>query len=432
MDKIGVVVCNYNKSKDLDNCITSILESTCKDIEIYVVDNASKDNSLELLHNKYEEKVYIIENTQNLGGSGGFNTGLRAVMKENFKYLMCIDNDAMIDENAIEKLKEFLDEHEECGMACAKVYNTSNPNIVQQYGIKVDFNDFCVKSPYAGRIEDGTMPDYVYCDAVPACALMLRKEVINEIGVMPEENFLYWDDTTWCRRCTTAGYKIACVGDAKALHAMGAKKEVENTFPTYYAWRNWIKFYIEFTKDEELERMSEVFLRNLFVALYDSEYNEETYRISTIMAAFNDAIYGVYGKARDGIIGKIKNLYKREKEIIKRYKIINIKSNNLVEDAQRLKHKLERIALEMGKNIIVRVDGLGKPDIVMCDYIFILDDLSLEYIYADKNENILLNEEDTFYVMNFAYSKKVFHDMYKELFIRQAKYLRDKEKNGFS
>ena len=85
MDKIGVVVCNYNKSKDLDNCITSILESTCKDIEIYVVDNASKDNSLELLHNKYEEKVYIIENTQNLGGSGGFNTGLRAVMKENFK-----------------------------------------------------------------------------------------------------------------------------------------------------------------------------------------------------------------------------------------------------------------------------------------------------------------------------------------------------------
>ena len=213
---------------------------------------------------------------------------------------------------------------------------------------------------------------------------------------------------------------------------MGAKKEVENTFPTYYAWRNWIKFYIEFTKEEELERMSEVFLRNLFVALYDSEYNEETYRISTIMSAFNDAIYGVYGKARDGIIGKIKNLYKREKEIIKRYKIINIKSNNLVEDAQRLKLKLERIALEMGKNIIVRVDGLGKPDIVMCDYIFILDDLSLEYIYADKNENILLNEEDTFYVMNFAYSKKVFHDMYKELFIRQAKYLRDKEKNGFS
>ncbi|WP_027422558.1 glycosyltransferase family 2 protein [Lachnobacterium bovis] len=427
MDKIGVVVCNYNKANDLDKCITSILESTYKAIDIYVVDNASKDNSLELLHSKYEDKVFIIENSENLGGSGGFNKGLRTALKKDYKYLMCVDNDAMLDEKAVENLKAFLDRHNESGMACAKVYNTTAPNIVQQYGIEVDFEDYCVKSPFAGRLEDGTMPEYVYCDAVPACALMLRREVIDKIGVMPEENFLYWDDTTWCKRATAAGYKIACLGDAKALHAMGAKKEIVNTFPTYYAWRNWIKFFMEFTKEDEIDRMCEVFLRNVFVAVYDSEYNEETCRLSTIMAAFNDAIYGNYGKASEGIIGEVKNLYKREKEIVKRYNMINIKSNNLLEEAKNLKQRLERLAIKMNENIIVRIDGLSKPDIVMCDYIFTLDDLSLEYIYADKNENILLTEEDTYFVMNFAYSKKVFHDMYKDLFLRQVKKIRNKE-----
>ena len=136
---------------------------------------------------------------------------------------MCVDNDAMLDEQAIGNLYNFLETHEEAGMAGAKVYNMEAPDYVQQFGQEIDFKYFCTEALHFNEFEDGNMPEYIYTDSVAACSLMVKRCVIDKIGFMPEENFLYWDDTEWCYRCNLAGYKVASVGNAKALHAMGAK-----------------------------------------------------------------------------------------------------------------------------------------------------------------------------------------------------------------
>lgn len=426
MEKIGVVICNFNKVDDLDKCITSIMESIYQDIDIYVVDNASVDDSLKLLNEKYSDKVTIIANKENLGGSGGFNSGLRKALQVDYKYLMCVDNDAMLDENAIKNLKEFLDKHQECGMACAKVYHTSLPDIVQQYGITIDYEDFCVRSPYEGRLEDGTMPEYVYCDAVPACAIMVKREVVDKIGLLPEENFLYWDDTEWCEECRRAGYKIACVGNAKALHAMGAKKEVVNTFPTYYAWRNWIKFFVKYTPEEKIEEMCDTFLNSLYTIIYESLYNDEPTRIKTVMAAYDDAIHGITGKAKEGIIGPLNNSYLRENEIVDKYSVINIHTNGYEESANRIAKRLRDIAEKKGKKIDVVEDLNQEPTIKMCEFIFTVEDLSRKTIYVDTDDNILLTEEDLYFVMNYAYGRETFMKAQKDLFMRKVKELREK------
>ena len=170
---------------------------------------------------------------------------------------MCVDNDAMLDEQAIGNLYNFLETHEEAGMAGAKVYNMEAPDYVQQFGQEIDFKYFCTEALHFNEFEDGNMPEYIYTDSVAACSLMVKRCVIDKIGFMPEENFLYWDDTEWCYRCNLAGYKVASVGNAKALHAMGAKNESVNTFPTYYAWRNWIVFFTKYVK--------EIFVKNVSI-----------------------------------------------------------------------------------------------------------------------------------------------------------------------
>lgn len=78
MEKVGVVICNYNKENDVLISIQSVLESTYQDLHIYVVDNASTDASAAKIRGKYakETRLTLICNDENLGGSGGFNTGL--------------------------------------------------------------------------------------------------------------------------------------------------------------------------------------------------------------------------------------------------------------------------------------------------------------------------------------------------------------------
>lgn len=205
MKQIGIVICNYNKKNDALACIRSILESKFQDYDIYVVDNASTDGSAEAIRNAYGEQVTLLVNQENLGGSGGFNTGLRAAFQKGYPYLMCVDNDALLDENAVGNLLAFLQEHPETGIAAAKIYHREAPDYVQQFGQKIDFENFCTDVTYLNAYEDGSMPEYVYTDAVAACALMIRRSVIEKIGFMPEENFLYWDDTEWCYLCNRAG-----------------------------------------------------------------------------------------------------------------------------------------------------------------------------------------------------------------------------------
>ena len=134
MKKVGIVICNYNKENAVLDCIQSILESDFQDFDLYVVDNGSTDKSVQRIEEKYPEGLVIIKNQDNLGGSGGFNTGLREVYKKGYPYLMCVDNDAMLDEQAIGNLYNFLETHEEAGMAGAKVYHMEAPDYVQQFG----------------------------------------------------------------------------------------------------------------------------------------------------------------------------------------------------------------------------------------------------------------------------------------------------------
>lgn len=441
MKQIGIVICNYNKAEALDLCIRSVLESGFPDFDVYVVDNASEDRSLHMLHEKYEDKVRIVENKENLGGSGGFNAGLRKAMEQPYPYLMCIDNDAFLDENAIGNLYGFLEEHEECGVACAKVFHLENPDVVQQYGIEIDFDDFCVRSPYEGRMEDGTLPAFVYCDAVPACAMMVRRSVIEKIGVLPEENFLYWDDTEWCYCCNQAGFRVACVGNAQALHAMGAKKETVNTFPTYYAWRNWLRFFLKFTPQEDMEKLCEKFLNSLFVMIYESMYNGEDGRVKTVMAAYDDALHGVTGKAAPGIIEKLNNRDERLQQMLKTFRSFQIISNGYQAEAELMRQRLTEAAREQGilpENeaafAVIDKEAGAECTIALCDYIFQVEDLSRNVIYTDVDSNILLTEEDVYWVMNYGYGLDTFLRTQKDLFLRLAENFREefKKNTGFT
>lgn len=422
MKSIGIVICNYNKRDYVLGCIQSVIESKMQDFDIYVVDNASEDDSVEMIEKEYGDKVELIVNEENLGGSGGFNSGLRRALEKDYKYLMCIDNDVLLDEDAIGELYNFLETNDDVGMVGSKVYHMNNPDLVQQFGVNIDFKDYCVESKYLNYFEDGNMPEVVYSDSVAACSLMVKTSVVKEIGVMPEENFLYWDDTEWGYLCNLAGYKVASYGKSKVLHAMGAKKESQNTFPTYYAWRNWILFFIKYTSEEKLEEMARMFLKSIFNTVYEALYKGEKNRMRTIMHAYDDALHQVLGKASSDKIFKLDSSDEKLANLIQGKEKVYIKDDGYEGYGQALFEKMQNI----NQNLQRIVDYKEKFDIhfTICDYIFTLNDFSLKSIYVDSYNSILATQDDVLRIINYNYSKEAFVYAQQPLFLHMARKIR--------
>ncbi|MDE6608696.1 MAG: glycosyltransferase family 2 protein [Lachnospiraceae bacterium] len=459
MNPIAAVICNYNKSKYVTECIQSVLESSVRNFDIIVVDNASTDDSAACIRKKYEGKLVLLENSENLGGSGGFNTGIRYAVEKGYEYVWCLDNDVLVDENAIGVLYDFLEKNPNAGMAGSKVYHMEEPDYVQQFGIDVDFEDFCCEAKYCNCLEDGSMPEVVYSDAVAACSVLVRVSLIEKIGMLPEENFLYWDDTEWGYRCNLAGYKVASVGASKVLHSMGAKKEAVNTFPTYYAWRNWIRFFMKYTEEEKLETMCESFLEGIFEIIYDGFYKGDQNRAKTVMSAYDDAIHGVTGKAGEN---RIFVLDKNEEKLCALLKGLAWVEIGILEEGLDSTELEERI-LAIDPEIEIRKaknGGKGEPSekkvrekeagrtekavgkseeeieeekrtaagngrrFIICRDIFALEDYLPPDIFVDAEGRIMESEEDFFKVFNKGYSYRTFLFTQKPLFLEQVRAFR--------
>ena len=271
------------------------------------------------------------------------------------------------------------------------------------------------------------MPEVVYADAVAACSVLVRTCVIRKIGVLPEENFLYWDDTEWGYRCNLAGYKVAPIGSSKVLHSMGAKKESVNTFPLYYAWRNWIRFFMKYTAEEKREDMCSAFLEGIFDVVYNDLYLGEENRAKTVMYAYDDAIHGRMGKAEESKIFPVVHSTRKLESLIEGKQEIRIYANGLERQAEQFAEKIKVLGEKRGKPARTEVlagrfmgkniPGHGFCSFTMTEDIFRLDDLELDTWYVDWEGRILSSEEELFLVLNREYSRRMFVFGQKGLFM---------------
>lgn len=424
MNPIGVVICNFNKKDFVLECIQSVLESKVHNFDIYMVDNASTDGSVEAVSSAYGEQVTILRNRENLGGSGGFNTGLRVVRDKGYQYFMLLDDDALVDENAMQVLYEYMEKNPDVGMAGCRVYHRQMPEYIQQCGLMIDFERCTARTLYADQLEDGSLPDVISCDTVATCAVMVRGDIIRntDVGIMPEDNFIYWDDMEWGHRMRLAGYKVVTLGNAAALHQMGANTKKPTTFLNYYMWRNRTNFFMRYTPEEQLEKMSICALGAFFDAMYESMFREEHHVMQSISFAYYDAIQGIRGKASEGKI--LSNDANDDKLIafVQDKKSYYIKTEDREEDAVYLRNFLEQ-----ANDAMQEAASPGEAEIVfhLCPYIFDVEDLSRKEIYIDGRRNCIITEDDVMTVENYKYSKLLYLYMNQGAFIEACKRMRE-------
>ena len=425
MKKVGIVICNYNKKDYVVNCIQSVLESKTDDFDIYVADNASTDGSVEAIQATYGDQVTILVNSENLGGSGGFNTGIRRVLEEGYEYLYCLDNDVLVDENAVGALVEYLDEHPDTGVAGSIVYHMDYPQYVQQYGLDLDFENYTAITHYADYLDDGNIPDVNFCDTVATCSVMIRTSCIKttDIGIMPENNFIYWDDMEWIYRFTLHGFKVVTIKASVVLHKMGANVRPSNTFINYYMWRNRLNFFMRYTPEEQLETMSYRVLSTVFDSLYESMYREEHNVMQTISYAFHDAIRGVRGKADEHKI--MPNDANDEK--LQTF-LQDKKTYHLLPCENEAQWDATKSLIETLNPEINMCENESQADVTFCpcDYVMYVKSDKHDLVYIDTENNCIIDEADWQSVEQYAYSRSLFIYMHQGAFLDAVDAIRKK------
>lgn len=223
---LSVIVVNWNTRDLLRQCLDSVFNETRRtNFEVIVVDNASTDGSAQMVKEHFP-KARLWENPANLGFAKAVNQGLQLAQGE---ILTLLNSDAYIVEGALDKVVGFMGEYPEVAVVGCKVLNTDRSwqrsAFLFPTMLDILFESlFLVRLfPRSGLFNrrglgsfDGKSPKEV--DWVAGACLTIRREIVEEVGMMDEDFFMYAEESDWCHRIKKHGYKILFYPHAEIVH----------------------------------------------------------------------------------------------------------------------------------------------------------------------------------------------------------------------
>ncbi|MGB5635519.1 MAG: glycosyltransferase family 2 protein [Waterburya sp.] len=215
---VGVVVLNHNGKALTEVCLRSLLASPYPQKNIFVVDNASTDGSVDYLRSQFSE-VTIIENKENLGVTGGRNSGFRVACQQKVDYVLSLDNDARIEPQAIGELIRVATSDPQIGILGPKTYHDDGSGLLQCVGGRITYTENVTVERGTNEPDRGQYDQIEEVDYFPGCALMARREVFEQLDFLDESFYGYGhEDTDFCTRAAQMGYRIVYVPQAVVWH----------------------------------------------------------------------------------------------------------------------------------------------------------------------------------------------------------------------
>ena len=231
--KLSIITINYNGLKDTCELIDSIPFNN--DMEVMVVDNASIQDEASIIAERYPQ-VKVIRSTQNLGFAGGNNLGIKEAKG---KYILLINNDTYFKEFCIDVLIERLDTSDKIGIICPKLRFAWGNNSIQYAGY-TPLSPITVRNQAIGFGEEDR-GQYDTAHPTPyahGAAMLIKREAIDTVGLMPECFFLYYEELDWSMMFARNGYEIWYEPACTVFHKESQTTGQNSPLRTYYITRN--------------------------------------------------------------------------------------------------------------------------------------------------------------------------------------------------
>lgn len=231
--ELSIITVNYNGLNDTCALIDSITFN--EDMEVIVIDNGSIENEASILHERYPS-IRVIRSDKNLGFAGGNNLGIK---EANGRYIYLINNDTVFKKFNPNVIVKRLESSPKIGMVCPKIRFAWGNNPIQFAGY-TPLSPITVRNKAIGYSEEDK-GQYDFSRQTPyahGAAMMLKREVIDKVGLMPECYFLYYEELDWSMMITRAGYEIWYEPACTIYHKESQSTGQNSPLRTYFITRN--------------------------------------------------------------------------------------------------------------------------------------------------------------------------------------------------
>ena len=242
---ISIITINYNGLKDTCELIDTLPLGNDK-LEVIVVDNASLQDEASIIEQRYP-RVTVVRSSKNLGFAGGNNLGIQA---SHGRYLFFINNDTIIEtkneeqrNNFLQPLIERLESSDKIGMVCPKIRFSWGNHLIQYAGY-TPLSSITMRNHSIGFGEEdhGQYDTPHQTPYAHGAAMLVKREVINRVGMMPECFFLYYEELDWSMMIRRAGYEIWFDPSFTVYHKESQSTGQDSPLRTYYLTRNRLLF----------------------------------------------------------------------------------------------------------------------------------------------------------------------------------------------
>lgn len=251
MKQVAIVLVNWNGISDTEVALVSIqqMDKHIAEVETIVVDNGSTNNSVDMIHKTFPW-VTLIETGKNLGFTGGNNIGIKHAIQKGADYIWLLNNDTIVDRNALQLMYAFKDT--KVGIAGSKIYfapgheyhkerytKDSQGKVLWFAGGIVDWHNMYASHKGVDEIDRGQYNTPIDTDYITGCSMMIKREVVDRIGILDDAYYLYLEDLDYCLRAKRAGFLLRYYPESIIWHVnAGSSGGAGNVLHEYYQTRN--------------------------------------------------------------------------------------------------------------------------------------------------------------------------------------------------
>lgn len=239
---LAVIILNYKNVQDTLDCLSSVQKSQGVHCHVFIVDNGSNDGSLEKLQRMITNDATLIDATKNGGYAKGNNQGLRAALNLDYEYFCILNNDVLVYPTTLVKLTEYIITHPKVGVVGPGICTFEDNNLLESAGSMVNMNSGKIERLYTGMNSQSIKGLEISCDYVGGACMVFRRELLEKVGFLPEEYFLFFEENEWCYKIRQIGYSIVCYGETLVIHKGSATINKFNGLSEYYTYRNMVLF----------------------------------------------------------------------------------------------------------------------------------------------------------------------------------------------
>jgi GT2 family glycosyltransferase len=245
-ETVAAVVVTYNRAELLVRMLAGLAALDRQPDAVIVVDNASTDRTAEVLAAATNAGLQVIRTDENLGGAGGFHLGVRAAYRQGFDRIWLMDDDVV---PAPDCLTVLLAQDEACLMP---VREDTSGRLVEKAALRFDLANPLAIRPKTAMVETtygarDRMPERVELENVPFEGFLIRREVVDRVGLPDPSFFIFYDDVDYAVRARRAGYRIWAVRDAVLVRQLDFDQQHDlSGWKGYYMYRNLFAVHLRY------------------------------------------------------------------------------------------------------------------------------------------------------------------------------------------